>query len=154
MTDELAKLEKSFLEVMDFAKSYPESLRSVKPDEKAFSATEIIYHLLEVENLWQRRIKMLVTTSDRNFEPIDPDAQAKANNYNSKPFQKGLEDWFEAREETVDLIDEMSESERRIVGIHPKYGEMDTHRIVEIMLNHGKQHLAQLERTVKLVSNT
>jgi uncharacterized damage-inducible protein DinB len=152
MTEELAKLEHSFHEVIDFAKTYPESLRSVKPDDKAFSATEVIYHLLEVENLWQRRIKMLVTTTNRNFEPIDPDAQAQANNYNSKPFQKGLEEWFEAREETVDLIDEMSESERRIIGVHPKYGEMDTHRIVEIMLDHDKQHLAQLERTVKLVS--
>lgn len=152
MTEELAKLEKSFLEVVDFAKAYPESLRSVKPDEKAFSATEVIYHLLEVENLWQRRIKMLVTSSNRKFEPIDPDAQAIANSYNSKPFQKGLEDWFEAREETVDLIDEMSESERRIVGIHPKYGEMDTHRIVEIILGHDKQHLAQLERTLTQVT--
>lgn len=153
MTEELAKLEQSFHDVIDFAKTYPEPLRSVKPDEKAFSATEIIYHLLDVENLWQRRIKMLITTTERNFEPIDPDAQAKTNDYNSKPFQKGLEEWFEAREETVDLIDEMSESERRIVGIHPKYGEMDTHRIVEIILGHDKQHIAQLERTLTLVTS-
>ncbi len=153
MTEELAKLEQSFHDVIDFAKTYPESLRSVKPNEKAFSATEIIYHLLDVENLWQRRIKMLITSTERNFEPIDPDKEAKANEYNSKPFQKGLEDWFEAREETVDLIDEMSESERRIVGIHPKYGEMDTHRIVEIILGHDKQHIAQLERTLTLVTS-
>lgn len=152
MTEELAKLEQSFLEVVDFAKAYPEPLRSVKPDEKAFSATEIIYHMLEVENLWQRRLKMLITTTERRFQALDPDAAAKEGNYNSKSFQKGLEDWFEAREETVDLIDEMSESERRIVGIHPKYGEMDTHRIVEIILGHDKQHLAQLERTLTMVT--
>lgn len=152
MTEELAKLEHSFHTVIDYAKTYPESLRAVKPDEKAFSATEVIYHMLEVENLWQRRLKMLITSTERQFQALDPDTAAKEGNYNSKPFQKGMEDWFEAREETIDLIDEMSESERRIIGIHPKYGEIDTHRIVEIILGHDAQHLAQLQRTLTLVS--
>jgi uncharacterized damage-inducible protein DinB len=153
MTEELSKLQQTFSDVADFANAYPTALRTVKPDEIAFSATEILYHLIDVEYLWQRRIKQLITTTERQFTRIDPDGLAKEKRYNEKNFEKGIEEWFEAREETIDLIEEMSESERRIAGSHPKFGEIDTHAIVQIMLDHDKQHLAQLKRTLRQVEN-
>ena len=152
MQQELEKLEQTIAEVTHFANHFPRELVTKKPDAKAFSATEIIYHLVEVEQLWQRRIKQLLTTTGRNFEAIDPDALAIENHYNQKSYDAGIEQLMDARNDTVDLIDAMSESERRIVGIHSKYGEMDTHRIVETMQNHDLQHLEQLKRTLQLVS--
>ncbi len=152
MQHELEKLEQTLAEVTHYANHFPRELVAKKPDEKSFSATEIIYHLVEVDNLWQRRIKQLITTADRNFEALDPDADAASKKYNEKPFDAGIELLMDARNDTVDLIDAMSESERLIVGIHPKYGEMDTHKIVETMRNHDLTHLEQLKRTLTQVS--
>ena len=152
MQHELEKLEQTLAEVTHYANHFPRELVTKKPNDKAFSATEIIYHLVEVDRLWQRRLKQLLTTTERNFEAIDPDALAKENSYNEKSFDEGIEMLMDARNDTVDLIDTMSESERRIIGIHSKYGEMDTHRVVEIIQNHDLQHLAQLKRTLTVIT--
>lgn len=152
MQKELEKLEQTIAEVTHFANHFPRELVNKKPDAKAFSATEIIYHLVEVDQLWQRRIKQLLTTTDKNFQAIDPDALALENRYNDKPFDAGIEELMDARNDTVDLIETMSEGERRIIGTHSKYGEMDTHRIVETIQEHDLQHLEQLKRTLSLVA--
>jgi hypothetical protein len=49
MLDKLLKLKDTIKEVTAFAEAYPHELVKIKPDEKAFSANEIIYHLLEVD---------------------------------------------------------------------------------------------------------
>jgi len=116
-----------------------------------FSANEIIHHLLEVEELWQRRIRQLLHSEDRHFQQIDPDALAKEHSYNEKDYHEGMTKWKAAREETVKLISGMTDEQLQIKGVHSRYGEMDTHRIIDIMTDHDLQHLRQMERTLKTV---
>jgi uncharacterized damage-inducible protein DinB len=152
MKEKLQKLQQTIKQVTSFAERIPEGLYTVKPDQIAFSVNEIIYHLLEVEHLWQRRIHQLLHTEDRHFQQIDPDALAKEHHYNEKPYLEGIAKWKAAREETVKLIEGMTPEQHQIKGVHSRYGEVDTHRILEIMTDHDLQHLRQMERTVKQVS--
>jgi len=153
MIYKLQKLQQTIIQVTDFAESFPAELVTKKPDAKAFSANEIIYHLLEVEELWQRRIHQLLHSDDKHFQQIDPDALAKDHHYNEMPYDEGIEDLKSDRQDTIDLIDVMTEDERHIVGIHSRYGEIDTHRIMDIMADHDLQHLRQMERTLGLVQH-
>ena len=153
MIDKLQKLQQTITQVTDYAERYPRELVTKKPDAIAFSANEIIYHLFEVEELWQRRIHQLLHSDDKHFQQIDPDALAKDHHYNEMPYNEGIEDLKSDRQDTIDLIDAMTEDERHIVGIHSRYGEIDTYRIMDIMADHDLQHLRQMERTLGLVQH-
>lgn len=148
MIDSLIALSKSITDVTEYAKRVPEHLLTLKPDAIAFSVKEIIYHLLEVEELWHRRIRQLLGGNDNRFQQIDPDALAQEHDYNSKSYEDGIHQWETARAETIKIIDTMTEDERNLVGVHSRYGEMNVHRIIEIMTNHDLQHLEQMKRTL------
>jgi len=153
MIDKLQRLQETIKEVTGYAEKYPASFVTVKPDAIAFSANEIIYHLLEVEELWQRRIHQLLHSDDKYFQQINPDVLAKDHRYNEQSYSEGIEEWKTAREETIDLIDAMTDDELHIVGIHSRYGEIDTLRILDIMAEHDLQHLRQMERTLSIVNH-
>ena len=153
MLKKLRQLQNTIAQVTEYAEKYPRDLVHKKPDGKEFSATEIIYHLLEVEELWQRRIHQLLKSDDKHFQQIDPDALAKLNAYNDQSYDDGIADWKAAREETIDLIEAMTDAECHTIGIHSRYGEMDMYRISTIMADHDIQHLRQLERTLASVNS-
>jgi hypothetical protein len=90
-------------------------------------------------------------SENKHFQQIDPDALAKEHHYNEKSFDAGISDWKAAREKTINLVGAMSDEELLLVGIHSRYGEMDTFRILDIMAGHDLQHLRQMERTLGLV---
>src|SRR3974390_1214042 len=123
-------LNRTLKQVKEFADAVPPGLYTVKPDQIAFSIQEIVYHLLEVEHLWQRRIHQLLHEDTPHFQQIDPDELAKINRYNEQDYHEGIAKWQRAREETLDLLTNMSDEERARTGIHSRYGEMDTHRII------------------------
>lgn len=151
MKPQLQKLHQTIAKVTAYAEKFPREYIYSKPDAKAFSANEIIYHLLEVEELWQRRLDQLLHTEDHNFQQIDPDALAKENHYNEKSYEEGIANWNAAREDTVAFVDGMTDEQLAINGIHSRYGEMNTFRILEIIADHDLQHLRQMERTLILV---
>jgi hypothetical protein len=152
MLDKLQRLQETIRHVTDFAETFPPELVTRKPDPIAFSANEIIYHLLEVEELWQRRLHQLLHSEDKHFQQMDPDALAKEHRYNEQPYLEGIEEWENAREDTIGLIDAMTDSELQIKGVHSRYGEIDTRRILDIMAEHDLQHLRQMERTLTIVA--
>ncbi|MDP4229519.1 MAG: DinB family protein [Bacteroidota bacterium] len=152
MKDKLKRLEETIKHVTDFAERFPPGMVTLKPDLIAFSANEIIYHLLEVEELWQRRIKQLLHTSDRHFQQIDPDALAKEHRYNEQSYEEGIAKWKAARKQTIALVSGMTPEQSMLKGIHSRYGEMDTARILDTMADHDMQHLRQMERTLATVS--
>ncbi len=151
MIESLIALSKSFSNVTEYANRVPEHLWTVKPDAIAFSINEIVYHLLEVEQLWNRRIRQLLDGNDNRFQQIDPDALAQEHHYNSKSYEDGIQQWKTARAETINTIDAMTDDEKNLVGVHSRYGEMNVHRIIEIMTNHDLQHLEQMKRTLTKV---
>ncbi len=148
----LAALDKSFGVFFKTAAEYPRTLVREKPSEKAFSATEIVYHMLDVERLWQRRIRGLLDHTLTHFQQMDPDKEAVENRYNEKDYDHGLSELKNARKETHDLVRSMKPREFEIAGTHPKFGELNTFKILETMTDHDHRHEAQLHRTLHQVT--
>jgi len=148
----LAALNSSLKVFLQAAENYPRHAVQKKPSAKAFSATEIVYHMLDVEHLWQERMRGLVEQTMTHFQQMDPDKVAIEKNYNEKPYDKGILELKKAREETHKLVRAMMPRELEYVGIHSKYGEMDTFRILETIEEHDHTHAAQLNRTLQQVS--
>jgi len=151
--EKISLLKRTQSLVKNFAESIPPGLVKEKPSEIAFSISEIIHHLLEVEELWQRRIHQLLHHENPTFQQINPDELAKTNNYNEQDFHSGIAAWGDAREDTLNLVQELEDKELLRKGIHSRYGEMDVHRILDIIADHDLQHLAQMERTVGQIKN-
>jgi hypothetical protein len=143
----LEALDKSFEVFQTAASNYPRALVREKPFEKAFSATEIVYHMLDVERLWQQRIHGLLDRTMTHFEQMNPDKEAIEQRYNERSYEGGIAELANARIETHDRIRSMKPNEFERSGIHSKYGEMNTFKILEIMEGHDRTHAAQLERT-------
>ncbi len=150
--EKLSILNRTFSLVKDYAEEYPVELQAEKPDAKAFSATEIVYHLLEVEELWQRRIHQLLHEDRPEFIRIDPDALAKDHHYNERDHFEGIMEWQHSRNDTLELINSLSEEDMLRKGIHSSFGELDVYRILDIMADHDLQHLSQMKRTFSQVS--
>ncbi len=150
--DHLAALDKSFDVFLTMASSYPRELVREKPSAKAFSATEILYHVLDVERLWQQRIRGMLDGTITSFHQMNPDQAAIDGHYNERPYDEGIPELIRARTETHELIRSMKPHEFEIAGIHSKYGEMNTYKILETLEGHDRNHAAQLERTLTQVT--
>ena len=154
--DRLAALDKSFRIFLDASKlpllknegAGGRSLLTAKPSEKAFSVTEIGYHMLDVERLWQRRMRGLLDGTMTHFQQMNPDKEAIEGRYNERPYQEGIDALKTARLESIELVESMSNEQLQLKGIHSRYGEMNILRILEIMEGHDRTHAAQIERTM------
>jgi len=151
--EKLSILDRTFNIVKDYAESFPSELTTEKPNEKAFSANEIVYHLLEVEELWQHRLHQLLSEEKPNFQRINPDELATTHHYNERNFQEGIHEWGKSREDTKELLSALTDDQLSRKGIHSHYGEMDVYRIMDIIAEHDLQHLRQMERTLTLVQD-
>jgi uncharacterized damage-inducible protein DinB len=147
----LEALDKSFEVFQTAASNFPRALVREKPSEKAFSATEIVYHMLDVERLWQRRIRGLLDGTVTRFDQMNPDKEAVEHRYNERAYEDGISELRNARNETHDHVRSMKPNEFERLGVHSKYGEMNTFKILEIIEGHDRTHAAQLERTLTQV---
>jgi uncharacterized damage-inducible protein DinB len=150
--DYLEALTKSFNVFLTSASNYPRALVREKPSEKAFSATEVLYHVLDVERLWQRRIRGMLDGTVDTFQQMNPDQEAINGRYNERPYDEGIPELRQARNETHALIRSMKPREFEITGTHSKYGPMNTFKILETLAEHDHTHAAQLERTLMQVT--
>jgi uncharacterized damage-inducible protein DinB len=127
---------------------------SLKPDEvekRPFTASEVVYHMVDVELLWQHRIQGLLSGTMRQFQQMNPDKEALVKRYNSRNYDRGLRELAMSRAETTRIIAAMTTDELLLTGIHSKYGEMNTIKILEIMEGHDRQHATQLDRTLSQI---
>jgi uncharacterized damage-inducible protein DinB len=147
--DHLAALSESFRIFEDAAMRFPATRRHERPRVGAFSATEILWHMIAVEDLWRLRISNLLTGGDRTFIALDPDADAADNSYNDREFEQGIETFRQKRSDTCSMLGSLTEDELQLTGMHSKYGEMTIHNILEKMTSHDAQHAGQLDRTAR-----
>ncbi|MDP4241940.1 MAG: DinB family protein [Bacteroidota bacterium] len=125
-----------------------------KPNRNAFSACEVLYHMLDVEQLWQQRIHGMVDGTIDKFQQMNPDKEAALKRYNSKQYERGLRELAQSRAQTAAQILQLSPAELARTALHPKFGPMNTLKILETMEAHDRQHAAQLEKTLALVAST
>jgi uncharacterized damage-inducible protein DinB len=141
------RIQETLEVVIGTAQAFPHGFEHHKPDEVAFSATEIIYHLADVDKLWQSRIMQLTTIGPSEFQRFDPDKTAKDRNYNVQPFRQGIEEFRAARGKTIEMLSALDDAQLKIRGSHPKFGSIAVPDIIEIIANHDLGHAAQFGRT-------
>jgi len=148
--------QKEWMEMLDkhpeeFAaaiRGIPESQLSKRPDEKNWSAKEVICHMRDTEELFASRFQTILSMNEPKLPAADADRWAADRQYQRNDIQEALASFRKRREETLQFLRELKPEQWDRLGIHLKYGPMTILKFVELMVNHGNDHIAQLQRAL------
>ena len=140
---------------------------SRRPEPKSWSATEILCHVRDVEELFQTRFHtilaldepvILVLGADAQQlapwrfvgnHPLDPAEWAEDRQYARHDPQAALHAFRRRRDEVVTLLRGLSSAEWQRVGIHVGRGRRALAHWVASLAGHDDNHLAQLARALE-----
>lgn len=144
----------------DFAARLGEALASDdidwqwRPNPAAWSLTEVVCHLRDVEReVHQERFRILVK-SDNPFLPgVTSDDWAETRDYRSQDGPAALADFLAARRQTVRLLRAQEEAiwERR--GRHAFFGPTTMHELLNLAVKHDQTHWEQVQALLRQASH-
>jgi len=117
-----------------------------RPDEREWCLKEVAAHMRDAELLYLRQIELIVRDSEPRlpYEPVD--VLPSENDYRDEPIERLLQEYEEAREETVWLLRMLGEDEWQRCGLHPYRGRVSVYDIVREVHEHDLEHLYQARR--------
>jgi hypothetical protein len=141
---------------------------ATRPAETAWSPTEIICHLRDVEELFQTRFHTILALdepsifvfgaslpdlapwriTDRADHPLDPDRWAEDRQYRRQDAQEALAAFTRRRGIVLALLRSLSPADWDRGGIHLSRGRLTLREWVASLVGHDENHLAQLRRAL------
>ena len=125
----------------------PEAV-STRPALDAWSATEILCHLRDIEDSYVGRMRLMLVNDQPALVVLDPDRWARERQYQRNDAREALATFRAARRETLVFLHELTEEQWERSANHPLLGVITVRRIVHSMAKHDQAHLAQLERAL------
>ena len=139
-----------------------------RPDPLSWSATEILCHLRDVEDLFRIRFHTILALDDPKIltwsaepadlaawgiggpvgNPLDPDRWAEELQYTRSDPARALAAFSRRRSETVALLNSLTDTQWLRCGIHPQRGRVNLGDWVASLASHDDNHLDQLERAL------
>lgn len=114
------------------------------PGER-FSALEQACHLRDIEiDGYHLRFGRTLTEALPDLASIDSYALAERRDYGADDALRALVAFRNAREETVAMLEKLSEAEWRRRATFAEYGEVSLRGLAHILRSHDLQHLACL----------
>lgn len=144
----MEKLEAHPREFAGVIRGLTEAQLSKRPDDKNWAVTEVICHLRDTEELFFTRFQNILAMSEPKFSATDADRWAVDRQYLRNDIHEALGAFQKRREETLQFLRGLQPDQWNRVGIHSKYGPLSIDKYVELMVNHGNDHLAQLKRAL------
>jgi hypothetical protein len=138
-----------------------------RPDPKSWSATEIVCHLRDVEELFQVRFHTILALDEPTIlvlgagpkhlvpwrfgdrHPLDPEVWAEERQYARSDPREALGAFERRRAEVLATLRGLSEVEWGRGGIHLARGRLTLARWVASLAGHDDNHLAQLARALE-----
>jgi hypothetical protein len=112
----------------------------VTPGE--WSATEVIRHLVAVEEeVWHLRLDQLSTEEEPRWSWTEP---GPWNGPGCETLASALAVFAERRAATVARLEALEPAGWRRIGTHETFGRIDVRRLIEIALEHDREHLGGL----------
>jgi uncharacterized damage-inducible protein DinB len=118
---------------------------AARPAPEKWSAKEIVCHLADCELTYAFRYRKIISEPDPVLVPFDQDAWAKGLRYQAQPLKQALALFSQLRNANVGLLKTTPEENWEKVGQHPQYGALTLRQIVHHLVQHDRNHLAQVE---------
>ncbi len=129
--------------------SLPAEQWKQRPDPNEWCLTEIVCHLRDVErevNL--PRLKAILSKDTPFIVGVDSDAWAIERDYRSQDGAAALDDFIQARLETLALLDALQAEDWLRPAQHAIFGPTTLRELFEIIARHERLHLRQILNTL------
>ena len=164
----LARLARTPDELAEEVRTRSVDVLSRRPDASSWSATEIVCHLRDVEELFRIRFhtilaldepKILTLSADPGDlaawgiggaveHPLDPDRWAEDRLYARDDVAHALAGFRRQRRDTLALLNSLSGEQWLRGGIHCKRGRLTLGDSVASLVSHDDNHVDQLTRAL------
>jgi hypothetical protein len=109
----------------------------------AWNLRDIAGHLAATErDCYEPRIHSIAAGDSPTFDFFTNDD----TDFSGIQLESALEEWAETRARLIEFVGTLSEEQRRLTGLHDRYGDVTVDRYLEIALEHDRDHLRGLER--------
>jgi len=109
----------------------------------AWNLRDIAGHLAATErDCYEPRIHSIAAGGSPTFDFFTNDD----TDFSGIQLESALEEWAETRARLIEFVRTLSEEQRRLTGLHDRYGDVTVDRYLEIALEHDRDHLRGLER--------
>jgi hypothetical protein len=130
----------------------PEAFRHWAPrswtgvPSEALTAIEQVCHVRDIEiEGYQVRFRRTLTEERPVLDSIDTERLARERNYGGTDFELAFAAFRTAREKTLTLLKDLSESDFKRPAVFEGYGEVTMRSLVHYLCSHDQQHLSGLQ---------
>ncbi|HUO63836.1 MAG TPA: DinB family protein, partial [Terriglobales bacterium] len=148
LDEQLARMERTVNDYAAAIKGVPDAKLSRRPDEKNWSAREVVCHVRDTEESFMMRFLTMMAMDEPKFLPVEPDRWAIERQYQRNDVQEALSAFKSRRDETLRFFRGLKPEQWERSGIHATRGKMTLKDFVELMAWHDDNHLDQLKRAL------
>lgn len=142
----IARYAAGALEIEQALEGFPAGLLTERPFPGKWTAREIVHHLADSETTAALRIRKLLAEDEAVLQGYDQDLYAVRFRYNGRDHAAAMRAFRAARENTVPLLEAMSEADWAREGTHTESGRYTAERWLEIYAAHAHDHADQIRR--------
>ena len=117
-----------------------------KPAPHKWSIREILCHLADCEIAWAWRLRQIYASENPTLQPFEQDPWARAYDGVGYTATAARTTWTALRQWNLDLIEGLSEGDKRRPAHHPEIGDVTLATIIEIAAGHDLHHVNSLEK--------
>jgi len=115
-----------------------------EPEPGAWSPATVMSHMADAELVYSVRIRLAVT-SDRPFlGSFDENAWVRRFAELDDDPKESLSRWRALRKANLRVLESLAPEEWSLVALHEQRGELSVAKMAELLVDHDRQHLAQI----------
>ena len=116
-----------------------------QPDQNQWSFRFFAAHMSTVEkDCYQDRVVRIAEGEEPHFEAYFNTGW----DFSDFDLMKSLNDWTVTRQEIIDFVNVLSEKELSFSGTHSEVGKITVLDVLQMMLDHDKEHLQALHHLI------
>lgn len=146
--EQLARMERAADDFAAAIKAVPDAILSKRPDEKNWSAKEVVCHIRDTEESFMTRFQSIMAMDEPKFLPLEPDRWASERQYLRNDAAEALAAFRARRQECLAFLRGLRPEQWERGGIHTTRGRMTVKDFVALMAWHDDNHLDQLKRAL------
>ncbi len=122
-----------------------------RPTDEDWSLTELVCHLRDVEReVHQPRFRALISQDNAFIAGADPDRWTAERVYQDEDGAAALTVFAAARQQTLALLQPLSEAMWQRRGRHAFFGPTSMHELLNLVVQHDHAHWEQVQKLLGL----
>ena len=149
LEEQMARMERTYDDYAAAIKGASDAQLSKRPDDKNWSAREVVCHVRDTEESFMARFQTIMAMDEPKFLGVEPDRWAVERQYMRNDAQEALAAFKARRDESLKFLRGLKPEQWERGGIHATRGRMTVRDFVGLMAWHDDNHLDQLKRALE-----